>query len=203
MANRTRTHEEPTIRRAQILREALRIVGELGYYGFTIQALAERCKLSNPGLLYYFGSKDKLLLALLDEIESKVEDRIAPLVALASRDSSSAEEAYVATAALMSAMVAHFREDATLTRFVAALQLESIHTDHPAHDWFRARENETIELFTRLAATWSRTPLSTARQLYALMHGIGQQWLRADQGFDIEEEWDRAFGLVVPRPSTA
>ena len=64
---RKRVREDPKVRRSQIVDEAIRIIGEYGYYGFTVQALAERCQLSNAGLLHYFGNKDDLLLALLDE----------------------------------------------------------------------------------------------------------------------------------------
>lgn len=200
MVARTRFREDPAVRRAQIMDEALRVVGEWGYYGFTIQGLAERCGLSNAGLLYYFGSKDKLLLALLDEIELRLEGRMAPLVALASDDAQSGQETYAATAALLRAMVAHFLEDVTLTRFVAALHLESIQEAHPAHGWFCDRENETIELLTRLAAAWVAEPASAARQLYALMQGLCQQWLRSRQTFDLLAEWDKAFAVALPVP---
>ncbi len=201
MSSRTRTREDPAVRRAQIIDHALRIVGELGYYGFTIQALAGRCGISNAGLLYYFGSKDKLLLSLLDEIERRVEDRIAPLVAAASSDALPREEAYAAMAVLLRAMVAHFLEDATLTRFVTALQLESIQDSHPAHGWFKDREDETIDLFIRLASPWSDEPVSTARQLHAMMQGLSLQWLRDGQAFDLAEEWERAWRMVLPNPA--
>lgn len=200
MAGRSRIRENPVVRRAQILDQALRIVGELGYYGFTIHALAERCGISNAGLLYYFGSKDKLLLALLDELERRIELRLTPLVALASRDAQSSKDAHAATAALLHAMAEHFTEDVPLTRFVAALQLESIHETHPAHDWFGDRERESIALFTRLASPWVEDDISAGRQLYALMHGIGQQWLRAGQSFDLLAQWDKAFRAILPEP---
>jgi hypothetical protein len=89
-------------------------------------------------------------------------------------------------------------EDVTLTRFVAALQLESIHEAHPAHGWFKDREHETIELLTQLASPWSNEPLSVARQLHALMQGLGLQWLRDGQTFDLAGEWDKAFRAVLP-----
>jgi len=50
----------PEVRREQILEEAISILGRLGYHGFTIHELAERCGLSNAGLLYHFPSKDQL-----------------------------------------------------------------------------------------------------------------------------------------------
>ena len=77
MQKKTRTRENPAIRRAQIVDEGIKIIGERGYNGFTIQALAERCSMSNAGLLHYFESKDALLLSLLDEIERREIEIVA------------------------------------------------------------------------------------------------------------------------------
>lgn len=195
-----RNRQDAAFRKAQIIDEALRIIGEFGYYGFTIQGLAERCGMSNAGMLRYFGSKDKLLLALLDEIERRVEVRIAPLVAGATQDAQSPERAHAATAELLRAMAIHYLEDVSLTRFVAALQMESINPSHPAHGWFDDRENETIELFTRLASPWTLEPVSAARRLYATIQGLGQHWLRSGQAFDLVAEWEKAFAAILPPP---
>jgi len=82
-ATQKAAREEPSLRREQILDETIRILGEQGYHGFTIQELAKRCGLSNAGLLYYFGSKDLLLIAVLDEIRNIVSRRIgAPPTAI-------------------------------------------------------------------------------------------------------------------------
>ena len=65
---RRRTREKPEVRRSRIIEEAFRIVGELGYRGFTVQGLAERCGLTNAGLLHYFGGKEDLLFAAMRHI---------------------------------------------------------------------------------------------------------------------------------------
>lgn len=197
-----RIREDAAVRRAKIIEQALRIVGEFGYYGFTIQELASRCDISNAGLLYYFGTKDKLLLALLDEIEQRVEERVAPLVTAASSDCQSRQDSYEATVAVITAMVRHLLDNVTITRFVAALQLESIHPDHPAHGWFRDREDEALAFMRQLTAPWTSEPVSVARQLHALMQGLGQQWLRAGQNFDLVGEWEKAFRAILPPPVT-
>jgi AcrR family transcriptional regulator len=57
------------VRRAAMLDEAICMLGEHGFNGLTVQGLAERCAISNAGLLYYFAAKDELLLAVLDEFE--------------------------------------------------------------------------------------------------------------------------------------
>src|SRR6202011_3572049 len=68
----------------QILNEALRIIAERGYNGFSIQELANRCGLTNAGLLHYFGSKDRLLIALLEDRDRRDSEAIASIAGFAS-----------------------------------------------------------------------------------------------------------------------
>ncbi|CAN7612167.1 TetR/AcrR family transcriptional regulator [Phenylobacterium sp. LjRoot219] len=83
---RTRTREDQEARRGQILDEAIRIVGERGFFGFTVQDLAQRCGVSNAGLLYHFSTKDELLHCMLQEFEARETAAMEPLAALASRE---------------------------------------------------------------------------------------------------------------------
>jgi AcrR family transcriptional regulator len=86
---RKQTRIRPELRRAQILNEAVRLIGERGNYGFSIQELAQRRQLTNPGLLHYFGSKDKLLMALLEDRDRRDAEIIPGLAGLAGRSARS------------------------------------------------------------------------------------------------------------------
>jgi AcrR family transcriptional regulator len=66
--------------------QAIRIIGQRGYAGFGIQELAQRCQLTNAGLLYHFGSKDRLLIALLEDRDRR--DAVASIVGLAGQRNS-------------------------------------------------------------------------------------------------------------------
>src|ERR1700741_5612700 len=79
---RKRVRAKPENRRAQILDEAIRLIGERGYNRFTIQELAQRCQLSNPGLLHYFGSKEDLLVALLEDRDRRAAEVVAGVAGL-------------------------------------------------------------------------------------------------------------------------
>ncbi len=54
-------------RRRQILDEAVLVIGRHGYYGFSIQDLADRCGLTVAGVLHHFRTKVGLLVALLED----------------------------------------------------------------------------------------------------------------------------------------
>ncbi len=146
----SRLRFDAATRRAQILDEALREIGEKGYRGFTIQGLAGRCGLTNAGLLHYFGSKDKLLLALLDEMGLREELAIEPLLLLAAADASSSSMSYAAMIAVLRTLAERVERVPELARFAAVLQTESLEETHPAHEWFADREREAR--LARLAA---------------------------------------------------
>lgn len=186
------------MRRDQILDEAIRIVGERGYYGFTVQDLAQRCGISNAGLLYHFGSKDQLLLCMLQEFERRETEAIAPLVALADEELGRGEGS-TALLALLRTMVARASTQPQIGRLYMTLQAETLDPSHPAHESFQLREAAVLELFTRLVTPYIAEPRSAARRLLALMDGLAQQWVRENESFDLAGEWDQAVRTVLPQ----
>jgi AcrR family transcriptional regulator len=193
-----RRREDPAIRRAQIVDEAVRIIGERGYNGFTVQALAERCGLSNAGLLYYFGSKDQLLISLLEEVERRETGNVAPLADAALNESMTVEERSAWAFQILRTIVQGVVDRPEIGRFALVLQSEALDRAHPAHEWFAIRERAVLKLFTQLAAPLVEDPESRARQLVALMFGLEQQWIRADQDFDLLAEWEKAIAVILP-----
>lgn len=198
---RLRTRDDPEVRREQILDEAIRIIGQRGYYGFTVQELAQRCGLSNAGLLYHFGSKDQLLVAVVDELERREAEVIAPLVAQVEQKLEHKATSAAVVRDLLHTMVARAITEPELGRLMSVLLAESLDRAHPAYKSFRNREAIVLDLFAKLLTPFVTEPRSTARQLSALIHGLGQQWLRADQAFDILTEWDRALATLLPEPA--
>src|SRR5690349_17895335 len=76
------TRADEVVRRVQIREAAFGLATEAGLKAVTIRDVAERAKLS-PGLvLFHFGSKEQLVLALLDWVlETTTALRIGPDVA--------------------------------------------------------------------------------------------------------------------------
>jgi AcrR family transcriptional regulator len=191
--------DNPEVRREQIIDEAIRIVGERGYYGFTVQELAQRCGLSNAGLLYHFGTKDQLLLEMLQAFERRETLAMAPLAALAESQSAPGESSRRALLDLFRTMVLRASTQPEMGRLYMVLQSETLDPAHPAHEGFRGREAITLELFAKIVAPYVAAPRSSARQLLALMDGLAQQWVREDQAFDLVAEWDQALATALPQ----
>lgn len=77
------------LEQAQVLEEAMAAIAEHGLAGLTMAGLARRLGTSGGHIMYYFDSKDQLLLETLRWIEGRLSARRA--TALASTDLSAAE----------------------------------------------------------------------------------------------------------------
>ena len=192
-----RTRDLPEVRRAKILEQAIRILGRRGYHGFTVQELAEQCGLSNAGLLYHFPSKEQIFIAVVQELERREIEALAPFMAAVERHERTSRS-LPAVIDLLHAMIARSSTEPELVRLYAVLQSESLDKAHPAHDSFRKREERTLALFARLVSPYVPRPHSTARQLLALVDGLRLQWLRAVESFDPTAEWVDAMTALVP-----
>jgi len=72
----THAKGEDTSRR--ILEAAIEVFAEAGYDGATTRALARRAKVNLPAIQYYFGSKEGLYRAAIDQIVGLIESHLAP-----------------------------------------------------------------------------------------------------------------------------
>lgn len=60
-------------RRSQLIRAAYKVVGEKGYYDFTIRDIAREAGLSTGLVHYYFKNREDLLLNLLKEMNANLK----------------------------------------------------------------------------------------------------------------------------------
>ena len=61
------------LRRSQLTRAAYKVVGQKGYYDFTIRDIAREAGLSTGLIHYYFKNKEDLLLNLLKEMNADLK----------------------------------------------------------------------------------------------------------------------------------
>ena len=193
-AIKRRTREAAAVRRARIIEAAIGLLGERGYYGFTIQELGRRCGLSNPGLLHYFPSKLDVLLQVLAELEARESEFMEPLVQQARLETGSKALVLTILRALGLRAAAHPEN----LRVMIELQAESLSPDHPAHEWWLRRDAITRAFIADLLAPFVRQPDAVARQMLALMDGFCTQWLRDYPSRDVASEWDAAIARMLP-----
>jgi AcrR family transcriptional regulator len=110
-------------RRQQILDAAVELFASKGYQRTGVAALAERVGMTATGLLYYFGSKERLLHEVVAE-----RDRVGE-----------APAADALTLDLLRNLGRHNADTATLTRLYVVLGAENIDAEAPLHEFFVSR----------------------------------------------------------------
>ena len=186
------------LRREQILEMATSIISQRGYNGFAIQELARQCGITNARLLYYFGTKERLLIALLEDRDRRDAAAVCSIAGLTGQETP-AELSLDELLKVLRAIVERNSIQPELVRLFAVLRAEALSQAHPARQYFADREAATLDKFARLVAPHVAEPISTARQLLAFMSGLEEQWLRAAHGFDLVAEWDRGVSRLLPR----
>lgn len=196
---KTRTRLDARVRRQQILEQAALLIGRRGYYGFSIQDLADRCRLTGAGLLYYFGSKERLLIELVEDRDRRTAAAVR--AAIGSQGEPHSRFTFEEVRRAFHAIVVHNATQPESVRLFSVLQAEALDPSHPAHDYFAARRARVIESYCGMLAPAVSRPRSTAVLLIALMRGLEELWLGSGQTLDLVAEWDRAAALLLPPPT--
>ena len=79
--------------RAQLIEAALEIFGRLGYEGATTRQIAKAADANLAAIVYHFGSKEALHLAVAEHVAKSILARIGPTLATISAPESAAEGA--------------------------------------------------------------------------------------------------------------
>lgn len=161
-----------TGRHEEILSAALEVFAERGYKGTSLDAVAERAGLTRQGLLHYFPSKKRLLVAVLQLREDLNREHLAAGHADKDLPSQLAE------------VVAYGHRNPGLAQIHSVLLAETVAGSDPAaqgffHDHYQTVVEHAVELLTerygsRLPS--GLTPRAAAMAVVAMLDGMQQQW---------------------------
>ena len=168
-------------RRERILAAAIELFATRGYRGTSITDVAERVGMTHPGLLYYFGTKERLL-----------EE------AVAARETSE-QAAYLGSLGDEASVfrldeVARFALDAALlTRLYHVLAAENLDPGDPLHDFFvtrydRARRFVVSVLRRDQARGDVRADIDLDQvgyEVLGMLMGLEMQWLMDPDRIDL------------------
>ncbi|WP_218009987.1 TetR/AcrR family transcriptional regulator [Actinomadura kijaniata] len=169
-------------RRRRILDVAVRHLAERGYHGSSLARIAAEAGLSQAGLLHHFGSKQELVVAVLEH-----------------RDEESTGHAFtggesgldVLRALVRLAEINLTRPD--LLRMFTRLSVEAADPGHPAHGYFVRRYAAVTErTAAALAAGVDRGEIRAgldltgiAQEIMAVMDGLQAQWCLRPEAVDM------------------
>src|SRR5262249_38699841 len=151
-------HNDSARTREQILNRATDEFARLGFEGGRVDRIAARCHLSKNMLYYYFESKERLFVAVLERMYERMQDRQKDL-ALRTNDP------VIALVQLIRHTFAALRDDPTIIRL---MNEENKHRGKYLRKSERVRELydpllETLDIVTGAARTACFVQISTPR----------------------------------------
>lgn len=192
-------------RRDQIIEAATALLGRRGFWGTSLQDVADECDFSVTGILYHFGTKEDLLEAVLDTADADftdsvirelaragpVEERVdgPPPPTVDATDTADATDMGVWR--LCRILIRLDAENPGRARLYTVLESESITPDHPAHDYFLKREQRLLGHFRSTVPREVEDPEALARRAMAVVSGFRLQWLKTGQHIEPAEMWEQ------------
>ena len=172
-----------------VVEAATQVFAESGYRGGSLRDVAERAGVSAANIVHHFGSKQGLLVAVL-----QARDEAIDFVERA--ESGEITE-------FMRQLVRTNQTQRGIVNLYATLSAEATDPSHPAHDFFRERyENLVRFIADAVQVARSRDTLPdgpaagyVAAGLVAVMDGLQTQWL-LDPTFDMSAAFDAHLEMI-------
>ncbi|WP_407342296.1 TetR/AcrR family transcriptional regulator [Pengzhenrongella phosphoraccumulans] len=194
-ARARRPRQETARRREEILQAAMTTFGAKGYHNGSLVDVAEQVGITHAGVLHHFGSKDQLLIEVLE-----YRDR-ADVAHLEGQHAPTGLELFrhlVTTARLN-------MERPGIVQTYTVLSAESVTDNHPAQNWFRGRFQGLRELLTAsLAQVCGPDNLPTddelelaAGAIIGVMDGLQIQWLLDPDAVDLARSTAFAIEAIL------
>jgi AcrR family transcriptional regulator len=169
-------------RREQIIGAAAAVFAEYGYAGGSVRTIADRIGVSPASLLQHFGSKEGLLMAVLEDWDRQtVEAQLTDVTGLD----------YFRR--LPDVMAANVGNRGLLELFIT-MAAEASSPTHPAHAFIQRRYTDNLATLADhlqqavdtgdVAALAPAEIIIEVRLVTAILDGIGLQWL-LDPGTDV------------------
>jgi AcrR family transcriptional regulator len=173
-----------TARHEEILAAAVAVFAERGYKRASIDAVAERAGLTRQGVLHYFPSKKRLLLALVQLREDLAREHLTALHADAGKD----------LPGLLAEVITYDHKNPGLAQIHSVLVAEGVTGSDQAqqfcHDYYRSIREQTVKHLTELYGDRlpsGLTPRAAATAVVAMLEGVQQQWMLDEEQTDYPE----------------
>lgn len=169
----------------------MKLFGERGFWGISLQDVADECDFTVTGILYHVGSKEGLMEAVLAAMDARLFTACADELGL---DATGFELGQairgVTIGQLFRVLVRVTMADPEAAFLYSVMENESTDPVHPAHDYFRAREQAALETYATTVPEGFGDPIVVARTAMGLLSGLHVQWLRDPHGVDLMALWD-------------
>ncbi|SCC12110.1 transcriptional regulator, TetR family [Bifidobacterium bohemicum] len=191
-------------RRTQIVQAAAKVVASKGFWGMSLQDVADEIGITEAALYHYIDNKNDLLgMILRDYYDSQEADSYIYENARV-RDVDGCELFYFPRFCLNNVLFNVRRPE--MVKLFSTLNGEALSPEHPAHDYFINRQQKfwrQISSMNWLLPDVYRCDLNRFRHLWTLamsaMDGLQLRWL-GDASADLIEEWSAFSEELFPEP---
>lgn len=195
--SRSAGYAKGNLRKKVILDNAIELFGENGFAATSLRDVARQSGMTHSGLLHHYPSKDALLAAVLESLDTRAEEQ-----------KSSTQESEPDVGAVLVQLMMRDKEDPKTASLLTKLLAESITPLHPGHEYFLARFRRIhdsvvatlVDFQTRGEIRMDISVDQMAYMLGALADGLCLRWLSergADGGpFDMVEVVRRFIGMI-------
>lgn len=194
----------PQERRQQIIRAAVKIIASKGFWGMSLQDVANEIGITESALYHYINTKNDLLGMIIEELydSSAADEYIYGNARIADSDG---HVLYCFPRFCLDTVMYNTKRP-ELVKLFSILNAEALNPEHPAHDYFINRQHKfwkQISSMNWVLPERYRHDINRLHHLWTLsmsaMDGLQLRWL-ADSSADLTEEW-LAFSEVL-FPST-
>ena len=185
-------------RRQAVLEAALSVFGARGYNKGALAEVAEQAGMTHAGVLHHFGTKERLLIAVLQYRDG---EEAAGVPGRAQTDG----PAFLGH--LLDTVVENTSRPGVVQTY-SVLSAESVTEGHPAQSYFRGRfaglRDKIANVFAEVCGRDANEPevRDAAATLVAAMDGLQVQWLLDQQSVDMPRAVGRLIDELVDRLST-
>lgn len=181
------TLERGRLRRLQIIEAATELFGNAGYRGTGLAGIAAQVGVTQAGLLHHFGSKEKLLEAVVRHRTEQDHALIEEIMG----------EGGLAMFDRLHLLAEHNAKRAGLSQLFTVLVAENLLPEHPANAFFVQRYRTLrAAVVSALEAGRARGEIrkdadlaAASRRLVAALDGLQTQWLLDPAEVDLVESY--------------
>ncbi|WP_321972480.1 TetR/AcrR family transcriptional regulator [Paratractidigestivibacter sp.] len=184
----------------QIVDAAVEIINEDGYSGLSLQAVADRVGITQPGVLHYVGSKKGLLNEVIEYYYDTHDGAVEYLKLFEPGQLFEGKQPKIPEyCRLLVEQNAGRRE---LVMLFQVLNTEAISPKSPAHEYFnkRSRNISNPEVDHHWAVPAGVDAQLTASCAMAAMYGLEGRWLARPDEIDYMAEWAKWEDVLFPLP---
>ena len=204
-AKKPRIRLTPEERIEQIVTVSTSLVAQNGFYGLSLQSVADGVGITQAGLLHYIGNKEGLLELLLDK---RYDRQGTPSDYIATGAPSAVHPDGVSLPGYIRFIVDFNARRPQLMQLYMVLGTEAADKNHPAHAYFRNRPDDVWNFYQE--TTWRLPPSIVEAGGFATLRPLIEMALEAMDGaqvriwrfpaVDLRDEWARFDELLFPSP---